>query len=92
MQDQIGKRLRAARPRLPGRLQEVPGDRHPREMITVRYGGYKIRLIARPNFFTIHGDMLYESPSFKGPVHLEDETFMLRLWLIQYGPAMLVSC
>lgn len=28
-QNQIGKRLRAARPKLPGRLQEMPGNRHP---------------------------------------------------------------
>ena len=33
-QDQIGERLRVARPKLPGRLREAPGDRGPRGMIT----------------------------------------------------------
>ena len=32
-QDQIGRCLRAARPRSPGRLQEVLSDQHPSEMI-----------------------------------------------------------
>ena len=44
VQDQIGKRLRAARPMFPGRLREVPGDRHPREMIMVCFGRNRIRL------------------------------------------------
>ena len=33
VQDQIGRRLRAARLKSPGRLLEVPGDRHPSQMI-----------------------------------------------------------
>ena len=49
-QDQIGKRLRAARPKFPGRSLEVPGDRHPREMIMARLAGYRIRLTAHSNF------------------------------------------
>ena len=36
VQDQIGRRLRAARPKPPGRLHEGPGDRSPSQMIMVR--------------------------------------------------------
>ncbi len=38
-QDRIGERLRAARPKLPGRLLEVPGNRNPRGMIIVPCSG-----------------------------------------------------
>jgi hypothetical protein len=37
----------------PGRSLEVPGDRHPREMIMARMAGYRIRLTAHSNFFIL---------------------------------------
>ena len=49
-QNQIGKRSRTARPKLPGRLQEVPGDRHPREMIMAPFRGTESGLQPTPFF------------------------------------------
>ena len=37
VQDQIGRRSRAARPKPPGRLHEGPGDRSPSQMTMIRF-------------------------------------------------------
>ena len=49
VQDQIGKRLKAARLRLPGRSHEAPGDRRPESNDHACTDRNRIRLTARPN-------------------------------------------
>ncbi len=51
VQDQIGKCLKAARLKLPGRSHEAPGDRRPSQMIMPCTRGDRIRLTARPNSY-----------------------------------------
>ncbi len=51
VQDQIEKRLRAARLKLPGRSHEAPGNRRPSQMIMPCSRRDRIRLTARPNPF-----------------------------------------
>ncbi len=48
VQDQIEKRLKAARLRLPGRSHETPGDRRPSQMIMPAYAGTKFGLQPAP--------------------------------------------
>jgi SAM-dependent methyltransferase len=51
----------------PGRLHEVPGDRHPSQMIMACFGRNRIRLTGRPNFLlsTLHLNQFVRKETMK---------------------------